>query len=371
MSEQPDGFSGEVSWEMGTGYDLLVSAYVLHRPRQFGLPAPWAAGVRGKLSPEGRIALKEFFGGELSYAFTLPLHIVHQLPPPRDATMVIAALKAIPGEHFMRDTHHPFDTEDSADNDDCIGTVVKALAGERISAREQHEFYERASKDSKYKVDPQEVDALFAMIADQPATKQRYIAALEEYYHVYFADEEQRSAPLLAESLANAETEASYRSPLELLEELSHGFTFSAATTMLRRLTIVPSFWTKPWVFHYRLSEDEILLLYGARPEWVRLVPGVEVPDAAIRTLKILADPTRLRLLRLLAEQPRPPQEMAREIKLSLPTILHHLHELRLAGLVRLEVGDKGARMYYLRWQEAEAALSALRGFVKQGEGLV
>lgn len=367
MSEQRDGFSGEVSWEMGTGYDLLVSAYVLHRPRQFGLPAPWAAGVRGKLSPEGRAALKEFFGGELSYAFTLPLQIVHQLPPPRDAAMVIAALKAIPGEHFLRDTHHPFSSSDEDYKEMSI--MLKALEGEPISAEERQRMVELLDKGSKTKADQLEIDGLFAMIADQPATKQRYIAALEEYYHVYFAAEEQRSAPLLAESLANAEMEATYRSPLDLLEELSHGFTFSANTTTLRRLIIVPSFWTKPWVFQYGLSDDETLLLYGARPEWARLVPGAEVPDAAIRTLKTLADPTRLRLLRLLAEQPRPPQEMAREIKLSLPTILHHLHELRLAGLVRLEVGDKGARMYYLRWQEAEAALSAVRGFVKQGEG--
>ncbi len=351
---------------MGTGYDLLVSAYVLHRPRQFGLPAPWAAGVRGRLSPEGRAALKEFFGGELSYAFTLPLQIVHQLPPPRDAAMVIAALKAIPGEHFLRDTHHPF----SPDDEDYpeLRIVMRALDGEHINDEERRKMLEWMNKESKRKVDPPERDALFAMIADQPATKQRYIAALEEYYHAYFAEEEQRSAPILAEALANAEAEANHRSPLELLEELSHGFTFSATTTTLRRLTIVPSFWTKPWVFIYGLNNDETLLLYGARPEWARLVPGEEVPDAAIRTLKTLADPTRLRLLRMLAEQPRAPQEMAREIKLSLPTILHHLHELRLAGLVRLEVGDKGARMYYLRWQEAEAALSAVRGFVKQGD---
>ncbi len=367
MNDEQDSFSGEVSWEMGTGYDLLVSAYVLHRPRQFGLPAPWAAGVRGRLSPEGRAALKEFFGGELSYVFTLPLKIVHQLPPPRDAAMVITALKAIPDQHFLRATHHPFSSGDEEYPEMSI--MSKALAGETISAEERLKATEWMIKETRRKASPKEVDALFDMIADQPGTKQRYIAALEEYYHVYFAEEEQRSAPILAEAQAAGEAESRYRPPLELLEELSHGFTFSATTTTLRRLTIVPSFWTKPWVFQYELSADETLLLYGARPEGARLVPGEEVPDAAIRTLKTLADPTRLRLLRLLAEQPHAPQEMARAIKLSLPTTLHHLHELRLAGLVRLEVGDKGARMYYLRWPEAEAALSAVRGFVKQDEG--
>jgi DNA-binding transcriptional ArsR family regulator len=367
LGEQSKGFGGEVKWEMGTGYDLLVSAYVLHRPREYGLPAPWAAGVRGRLSPEGRAALKEFFGGAVSYGFTLPLHIVHQLPPPRDAAAVIEALKLIPGDQFIHETHHPFDS--SSEDDEEFGILLQALDGSPLRPAEREKLQRWFTKDMKRKLAAPEIDVLLDMFANQAEVKERYVAALEEYYRVYFADEEQRSEPILAEALAQAQAEAAYRSPLDVLEQLSHGFTFSASISTLRRITIVPSFWTKPWVFQYSLSTDEVLLLYGARPEWARLVPGEAVPDAAIRTLKTLADPTRLRLLRLLAEQPRAPQEMAREIKLSLPTILHHLHELRLAGLVRLEVGDKGERMYYLRWQEAEDALNDVRGFVKQTEG--
>lgn len=368
MGEQGKEFGGEVKWEMGTGYDLLASAYVLHRPREYGLPAPWAAGVRGRLSPEGRVAMKEFFGGALSYGFTMPLQIVHQLPPPRDAAAVIETLKAIPGDRFISETHHPFDSD--IEDEEEFGILRRALEGEHLRTDEREKLQRWFAKDVKRKLDAQEIDGLLDMFAHQAAAKERYISALEEYYRVYFAEEEERSEPILAEALAHAQAEAAYRSPLEVLEQLSHGFTFSASISTLRRITIVPSFWTKPWVFQYGLSMDEVLLLYGARPEWVRLVPGEAVPDAAIRTLKTLADPTRLRLLRLLAEQPRAPQEMAREIKLSLPTILHHLHELRLAGLVRLEVGDKSERMYYLRWQEAEDALKAVRGFVKQNEGL-
>jgi len=85
--------------------------------------------------------------------------------------------------------------------------------------------------------------------------------------------------------------------------------------------------------------------------------------------LRALSDPTRLRLLKLLSEEPRTPQALAHELKLSLPTVSHHMRELRLAGLVRLEIPgvDKGPgreNRYTVRWQSAERAFGDLSRFV-------
>jgi DNA-binding transcriptional ArsR family regulator len=72
-------------------------------------------------------------------------------------------------------------------------------------------------------------------------------------------------------------------------------------------------------------------------------------------------------LLRLLATEPRTPQALARELKLTLPTVSHHMRELRVAGLVRMEaqVQDRGREnRYAVRWQAAERAFSELGRFV-------
>jgi DNA-binding transcriptional ArsR family regulator len=52
---------------------------------------------------------------------------------------------------------------------------------------------------------------------------------------------------------------------------------------------------------------------------------------------KALADPARLRILGLLAEEPRTGLELAEELGLTPPTISHHMRRLTDAGLVDVE----------------------------------
>lgn len=57
--------------------------------------------------------------------------------------------------------------------------------------------------------------------------------------------------------------------------------------------------------------------------------------DALVRFYKALADPTRLRMVGLLAQRPMYGQELAEQLAVKPPTISHHLAELRAAGLLR------------------------------------
>lgn len=56
--------------------------------------------------------------------------------------------------------------------------------------------------------------------------------------------------------------------------------------------------------------------------------------DTKVALLKTIADPTRLRILGLLAEGSRTGAELAAELGLSAPTISHHLHRLEGVGVV-------------------------------------
>ena len=59
------------------------------------------------------------------------------------------------------------------------------------------------------------------------------------------------------------------------------------------------------------------------------------VPDALLGALRAAADPTRLRLLRLLAERERSPEELAPLVRMGQAGVSRHLRALADAGLVR------------------------------------
>ncbi|MGD0611916.1 MAG: metalloregulator ArsR/SmtB family transcription factor [Anaerolineales bacterium] len=65
-------------------------------------------------------------------------------------------------------------------------------------------------------------------------------------------------------------------------------------------------------------------------------LPEELVPDRLLRSLKMLADPTRLKILYYISQEEVTPSQLARRLHLRAPTVTHHLNELRLAGLVNL-----------------------------------
>ena len=78
--------------------------------------------------------------------------------------------------------------------------------------------------------------------------------------------------------------------------------------------------------------------------------------------LKALADPTRLRMLDLLVEQPEPlcVCEITDQFDLRQPTISHHLRILREAGLIDCE--KRGVWAYYWATEIGTEWLSAVKG---------
>ncbi len=77
--------------------------------------------------------------------------------------------------------------------------------------------------------------------------------------------------------------------------------------------------------------------------------------------LKALGDPTRLRMLDLLAQQPEPlcVCDLTPQFSQNQPTISHHLRLLREAGLI---VGEKqGIWAYYQATDEGRRSLAAVK----------
>lgn len=93
------------------------------------------------------------------------------------------------------------------------------------------------------------------------------------------------------------------------------------------------------------------------------VAPALNMPRsvALAERLKALADPTRLRMLDLLAQQSEPlcVCEITAEFDLHQPTISHHIRILREAGLIAGE--KRGVWSYYWATEEGNRVVSLVQ----------
>lgn len=71
----------------------------------------------------------------------------------------------------------------------------------------------------------------------------------------------------------------------------------------------------------------------AAAGRWQQLPPDAEI-DTAVEGLKMLADPTRLRLLWLLSGAELDVSTLAERLDVARPAVSQHLAKLRLVGLI-------------------------------------
>jgi DNA-binding transcriptional ArsR family regulator len=357
-----DPLSHALEWDYGTAYEVLYSLHTILRPKDHGIPAPWAAGVRKRLSPQSQADLKTFFSQPFGYVAYSPLHLVLQMDQPKTVDRFLERMEAIPDDEFSRRTHIPIVSDENLQR-----LINKGVNRKPINDADVEEYRHLIVQGGRVPPTAAEVRRYFADVADSANTKRRWLALLREYQAVFFAEEEKRARPVLEKMLEQAQKMSRTTPVPELIEKLSNGVTVSPDLD-LKRLVLVPSIWLHPFAVRFELADRELFITWGAHPPGYHLVPGETVPEDALLVLRALADPTRLRLLRLLAAEPRSPQSLAIELKLSLPTVSHHLRELRVAGLVRWEIADKGRESRYtVRWQSAERAFHQLEEFVTDG----
>ncbi|TLN21738.1 winged helix-turn-helix transcriptional regulator [bacterium] len=342
-----------LSWHSGTGYDFFVSLFVLHHAGDFGLRPSWAAGVRSRLPAEQR----DFLEGAQRF-LRVPLTWLASLPADRrDANDVLAALQALPAEKRLEALLLPFDAPA-----DFRETAERILSHGQWSAGDQETL--RASFSRRHiLLRGDDLNGLCAALASPAAFGDRYLAVLRTYYQVFFAEEEKRIRPALQQGLEEARRMAAGLTPAQLVERLSRGVQL-AQVDELSELNLAPSYWSSPLIFFGPTGPAQAQLLYGIRPGPAGLVPGENVPDGLVETLKALADPTRLRILRYLSREPLTPSQLSRRLRLRAPTVVHHLNELRLAGLVQISFLVEGEKRYALRRDAVQGMQALLEEFL-------
>ncbi len=343
-----------ISWDSGTAYDLFVSLRVLNEPEKFDLRPSWAAGVRSRLSPGDREVLEASLD-----VIHFPLGWIHTLPSPKDAATALRALAAHPpAERLPALT---FTSDYSPPAMELLLSVARKGSWDE-SDREQLRSLQPGKSPLKSKYLGRFLDTW-----SHPAEfGEAYLQALHAYQAAFFAEEEGHIRGMLQEALSQAQELAVSYTTMELIEELSQGVRVEFVKD-LEGIILVPSYWISPLIVIERLDPSCVLMLFGARPKDISLVPGEYIPDAMLRALKALADPTRLKILRYLGQRPYSPSQLARLLRLRAPTVIHHLNALRLAGLVHLTLVGEGEKMYQARAEAVEGAFRKLKAFLESG----
>lgn len=340
-----------ILWDLGTGYDLFSSLYVLHHPATFGVRLSWAAGVRFRLP----IPLRGFL--ETAFSFLpVPLAWLYRLPEGcKDAAGVIEALAGLPPADRLETLLGSTDISRNA------LPIWKRIQQRHDWDAADLEALREIWETNQAAIWPGMFHAMASAWAQPEIFGEQIVASLRAYCQLFFFEEEGRIRPVIEASLERYRGMAQDLTFDELIKTTLHTVHFDQRNM---DLVLVPSFWAGPLIFFSKISTDRYLVLFGSRPETIPLIPGELVPSDMLAALKAIADPTRLRILRYLAEQPLTLSEMARRLRLRPPTILHHLYSLRQADLIEVSFQENSERRYALRQNAIEATTTALKNFL-------
>ncbi|MHB8464131.1 MAG: ArsR/SmtB family transcription factor [Acidimicrobiales bacterium] len=190
---------------------------------------------------------------------------------------------------------------------------------------------------------------LVALAFDDPALLLRKFARLlADYWEIAFASQWHRIEPLLADAVAEAGIALAARGVYGLLEGIGGDLKVDPLGEQVwlerdhehdleisgdDRLVMIPSVYIWP---HLRIGCDVPKspgILYPA-PALGRQARGRLAPADLLRVLKALGDDTRLRAIRLIAQQPRSTQELAPMVGVTEAALSKHLRLLADAGIL-------------------------------------
>jgi len=317
-----------------TTYDFLLSIHVClasadYDYADFEVGRKWIDSARTRCTerdPKALTILGRYLGDGSSGALCATLiSLVWKCPAPRDTPSFLTWLRQIPAEQLAEVL-----LDQEGFGADWVESLGPALKGDkRVFARLVARYHEDIQPTAS------------AVLRDIEGARTELLAALEVWYDAVFNDERERILPLLqreAESLEHKRADM----PLEpFLDDVMHGVRWQRPAG-LRRIVLAPSYFCRPAVF-YHLWHGVLTFcapIVYATPDIRRDDP--RAPDEeTLRFFLALGDPSRLRILRLLAEREMYLTELSERLELTKATTKHHMVKLRDAGLVTLYVRER------------------------------
>ncbi len=363
MPEARANESTKITMDVGTVYDFFQSLAVLQSPKKFAVRGAWASGMLARLTPESRETLSR-----AKHVLSYPMHYLPSLPQPKNVeTLLWSLAQQEPVARLQR-------LACTWLVGTCGWTEVFAEVADRgrwseTDLTQLQKAADRLEKAGKPLPD-ERLTEILDVWADAKAFSEAYLSALRNYYDVFFREEEKRIVPTLEAAGARVADLAEKISLPDLIEEISAGIRYESLPDM-KELILAPSYWITPLMLTVQLDAQRTLLMFGARGADDSIVPGETVPDGLIRSLKALSDPTRLRILRLVADRSMGAAELAKSLRLRTPTVIHHLGALRLSGLIQIRMPEAKAKQkacFSLRTQAIHDVMSTLEDFLSRSD---
>jgi DNA-binding transcriptional ArsR family regulator len=329
-------------------YDALASLHVLAGSLPAGRWRAWAEAANRALTDDQRRRRRLWFGGDGAPG-AAQMALIPRLSGARDASVFLAALAAIPVGDFLRVAV----TAGYTDPDTPLATSdLLALGDNPAEARVFVDRYLRLSGRAR--------SHLLWILAHPEAARAELLDILRGHVEGAFAeieaiirDERERATQRLRELL-----QASPQDQPEWLRRLRDLRGFSPV--VIAASAFVAAFSTYYHEIRRPLFDDTAyepyLALVGARRILGAPAVGRPPADASVSRsdpaerwatlFAALSEPTRLRIVRLLAGGPRYGQELATILGISGATTDHHISQLIRTGIVRVE--RRAHRTYFV-----------------------
>ncbi|WNS46858.1 helix-turn-helix domain-containing protein [Paenibacillus sp. MMS20-IR301] len=190
--------------------------------------------------------------------------------------------------------------------------------------------------------------------------KDGYTPLLRLWYEYYFRHVEHNILPLLIEDASEKKMLESKMDMVPLIEYASGGVVIEDVPG-LETIVLLPTVHNRP-INTYCFYKNLMLVQY---PVDVPSEDEEEPPTVLLRLTQALSDPTRLRLLRFVAGEPKTLLDMQAELKQSQEMLMHHLLSLRVAGLLRVHLSGEGTERYSIRPDGASELQMFLESYIR------
>jgi DNA-binding transcriptional ArsR family regulator len=342
-------------------YDFLLSLHVsLSSPEfdyaDYDVGREWIAQALTRCAARDAGALA-VLGRLLGGAAPGSLHgtlisLVWECPEPRDPTRFLGWLAEMPASRFAEAL-----LDQAGLGMDWPGLLAAALAGGTDAPSARARLLDRYSADVR--------PTVAAVLEDVESMRAALVAALRSWFEAVFAAERARVVPLLRREAQAMRTRRAALPVEAFIEEAMRGVQWQRPAD-LRRIVFAPSYFCRPAVF-YHFWDGTLTFcapLAYSHPESETLRGDPRAPsEETLKFFLALGDPTRLRILGLLAEREMYLTELAEHLKLTKATTKYHMVHLRDAGLVTLY--DRERLTYYaLRQDLAHHAAHLLRRYL-------
>ncbi|MFN8623081.1 MAG: metalloregulator ArsR/SmtB family transcription factor [Chloroflexota bacterium] len=321
-----------VEFQARPAYDLLISLTIGTGVESDLLPEDrtWLENARGALTPDQLADLDASFGPESEGLFHGLASVVVADESLADPVALGERIASMSAREVTRAL-----LLDVLSGAELRALGDRALDGDRAALAQVDEII-TASLGS------QRCDEVLPFLRDPGpawARAQRAIAA----WLPHFLEISERIARLQAADIATHTGEAEAGDPGQLIERVTGGLRW-LPDPGVRRVLLAPSYFARPFNYIYQ-GTDWRLFCYPIADAVLEAADRTAPPAAMVRLYRALGDPTRMRILRLLADRDWYLTELATQLDLSKPTTKHHLALLRAAGLVT--VTEEGNLTYY------------------------